>query len=121
MIVISGLSDIDMEQYDEVWCITNNCPNIRPGAKHHPELAPFIGTYVNYRRGNICNQNLLTAYGNDLWSGKYKDEINKLISLSEEGKWIQLVCYCKNPDECHRSILAKYLKTFYDKVVSLDE
>ena len=121
MIVISGVSDIDTEQYDSVWYITNNCPNMKIGCEHHSELAPFIGDYMKYRRGDMSLSELLNEYGQALWAGKYKSIIDELIEMSEQGKWIQLVCYCKDYTKCHRFILYKYLSTYYNQVILLDE
>lgn len=121
MIVISGTDAIDLAQYDEVWYITNNVPNMKQGAVQHKELAPFIGSYMKYRRGQMSSGELLNDYSQALWSGKYKEAIDNLLELSNSGKWIQLVCYCKDYSKCHRSVLARYLKTFDIDVVVLDE
>lgn len=120
MIVVSGINEIDFEQYDEVWYITNNNPNMRIGAQHHKELAPFIGSYMKYRQCEITLQSLLTEYGNALWSGKYREPIADLIKKSDSGKWIQVVCYCPNYLDCHRYVFYKYLSTLTDKVCLLD-
>lgn len=121
MIVISGISEIDTEQYDYVWYITNNCPSMKVGCEHHKELAPFIGSYMKYRKDLISLDNLLNDYGQALWAGKYKEAIDKLIYLSEQGKWIQLVCYCSDYTKCHRYVLYKYLSMCYNQVILLDE
>ena len=120
MITISGVHDIDFNQYDEVWYITNNNPSMRVGAIHHPELAPPRGPYTRYRNGEITLQELLSIYENLLWAGRYDEAVNNLIQLSDSGKWIQLVCYCKVFDECHRSRLYEYLSSKYSNVCTAD-
>ena len=120
MIVISNVKDIDTSLFDEVWYITNNVPNMRVGCTQHSELAPFIGTYMLFRRGSLNRQELLNEYGQALWSGKYDDAINDLVKLTESGKWIQLVCYCDDYNECHRHILYRYLKAKGIPVKSYD-
>jgi uncharacterized protein YeaO (DUF488 family) len=120
MIIISGIKDIDFAQYDQVWYITNNNPNMRVGAQHHQELAPPANYYYQYRQGAISLDSLLNEYGSKLWSGVYKEAIDNLIGLSESELWIQLVCYCTNYNKCHRYVLYRYLKEIYDKVVCLD-
>lgn len=120
MITIGHVTDIDLELYDEVWYITNNTPNMKVGCKHVPELAPHFTEYVNYRHGNIKLQQLLQNYANALWSDKYDQIINKLLRESET-KWILLVCYCDNVQECHRYLLYRYLRTLVDDVQLLGE
>lgn len=121
MIFISSVKDIDTNQYDEVWYITNNNPNMRVGCQHHKELAPFISDYMKYRQGSLPLIELLNRYGQALWSGKYDEAIDELIYESRQDKWIQLVCYCDNYEECHRSILYRYLEAKYpNDVVLLD-
>ena len=109
MIVISNARDVDMKQYDEVWYITNTTPKICVGAQHRADLAPTPGEYWKYRRGEITLNELLNVYGNALWAGKYKKTIDELLEKSKSGKWLQLVCYCDNMEECHRYVLYRYL------------
>lgn len=109
MIVISNAKNVDIPQYDEVWYITNTTPKIVVGAIHRQDLAPMPGIYWKYRRGEITKSELLNLYGNDLWSGKYKEVIDELLTKSREGKWIQLVCYCDDLEKCHRYVLYRYL------------
>lgn len=121
MIVISGVDRIDSELYDKIWYITNNTPNMKIGAEHHAELAPDPTQYYMYRNGQISVEQLLNMYGNDLWTGKYNCAIAELIKLSDDGNWIQLVCYCHDAMKCHRYVLYRYLRAIGADVQILDD
>lgn len=108
MIIISCVDLIDFNTCDEVWYITNTTPNIRVGAKHHPELAPSKALFFSYNNGRISLNTLLNEYGSELYSGKYKEAVDNLIHEAST-KWIQCVCYCKDWSKCHTNVLYNYL------------
>lgn len=115
MIAISGVTEINPELYDEIWYVTNNTPNIRVGAKHHPELAPNRADYTSFRRNQISLATLLDRYEYDLRNNRLS-ELNALIEESDSGKWIQCVCYCDSYTLCHRGVLYMVLSEMTDHI-----
>lgn len=116
MVVISSTKKIDLELCDEVWYITNNTPNIKIGCTHVPELAPLSVNYKKFRRGLIDRDKLLFGYRMQLEAHEETMKaVDKLIREATD-KWIQVVCYCDDATECHRSVLYRHL---HDKGVSV--
>lgn len=109
MILISNARDVFNIPYDELWYITNYTPKMRIGAKHVPELAPNRNDYIARKKGIITLKELLDNYEWELQNGAFDEPLSKLITLSEEDKVIQCVCYCDNYLNCHRYVLYKYL------------
>lgn len=118
MIGIGNVSDIDMNQWDEVWYITNYTPNRHIGAQHHPELAPCNADYVAYRQNKMSLNTLLDRYEVDLRTERTQS-LKQLLDLSESGRWILCVCYCDKSTSCHRGVLFTVLEEMTEHVCLL--
>lgn len=109
MITISNYANKDLNMHDELWFITNTVPKAVVGSKHVPELAPPRDVFNAYVSGECSLDKLFNSYRFRLENDEDTlKKIDELIELSKT-KWIQLVCYCKEHNKCHRSILAEYL------------
>lgn len=119
LISISCASDVQTDLFDEVWFITNTTPKIPIGAVQHKELAPKEDSFFAYKAGRMSLEALLGEYDYMLREGKYNTAIERLLNLNSQGKWIQLVCYCKDLQKCHRYVLFKYLTELIGKDVTI--
>ena len=79
------------------------------------ELAPSWELLNGYKKGIITSGEYASKYWQMLSSKDIKILLDeKLIHLTPEEKGIVLLCYEKNPEDCHRSILASYCKEKYN-------
>lgn len=79
------------------------------------ELAPTWDILKGYKDGTITSGEYTSKYWQMLSSKDIKVLLDeKLIHLTPEEKGIVLLCYEKNPEDCHRSILASYCKEKYN-------
>lgn len=73
------------------------------------DLAPSWELLKGYKNGTITSGDYTSKYWQMLSSKDVEILLKeKLITLTPKEKGIVLLCYEKNPEDCHRSILASY-------------
>lgn len=107
-----------------------NRKGLLTGFLHVPQLAPspclFKQTFSDWRRLRFTTtereflKSGKTGTWFDLYEKAFQEEmlsrteltiaLKQLTRLLDEEKSILAMCYCEEASECHRSILAKYLK-----------
>lgn len=117
MIKIGCISQINSDDYDEVWWIVR-APQTEPeNEKHVPELSPSKGLFKEYRRvyhaGRFNEEYFqkvyVPLYLRELAINKQAMHILELLCKESLRKNIMLGCYCENELLCHRSVVAGIL------------
>ena len=117
MIKIGCISQINLDDYDEVWWIVRSPQKEPENEKHVPELSPSRELFKEYRHvyhaGRFNEEYFQTVYGPQYLRelAVNKQAMRMLNSLHEESsrKNIILCCYCESELLCHRSIVAGIL------------
>ena len=117
MIKIGCISQINSDDYDEVWWIVR-APQREPvNEKHVLELSPSKELFKDYRdvfhAGRFNEEYFLTVYIpqylRELVANKQAMRILNLLREESLQKNIILGCYCESEMLCHRSIVAGIL------------
>lgn len=118
MIVLTNIRDVSKFDYDEVWSITRSNPNSR-WMTWVPNLAPSWDLFRQYRRLKEAmqwNQNTFETvyrpiFTSEMESQQAKNKLSELIQKHNEGKKIAIVCFCQDPNLCHRKIISEILNS----------
>jgi uncharacterized protein YeaO (DUF488 family) len=115
MVVTGSVSSIRSIDCDEIWQITRGGPDVG-GAARVFAFAPSPALFQEYRMN-------WKQKSPEEWWGSYERQFNaelqsleaeiaveKLRALVESGRTIALVCFCKDSQYCHRSLVAEFLK-----------
>ena len=117
MIKIGCISQINSDDYDEVWWIVRSLHKEPGREKYIPELSPSKELFRSYRNvfhaGQFNEEYFMTIYVPQYLQELVvnKEAVHILSLLKEESlqKNIMLGCYCENEKLCHRSIVAGIL------------
>ncbi|MGI6422570.1 MAG: DUF488 family protein [Syntrophomonadaceae bacterium] len=126
-IITASISSIKNLNCNEIWQITRSGKEI-PGAIWVPHLAPSSGLFKQYL-------NEWKGTNPELWWPQYverfTEELNRKEALNtlralwkaiQSGKNIGLVCFCKSPDYCHRTLVGEFMKKYNIEVTEyIDE
>lgn len=122
MIAIDCINNIkENNEYDEVWAIVRSFKGSKiSNLKQMKELAPSSALFYDFLKESKYKDYLFQKdYFKYIYVPRFIAEIglsNKsqdiLNSLIKTDKNICLVCYCKNEEICHRSIVAGILQHF---------
>lgn len=123
MIKLRDISNVNPEEFDEVWIICRSIKKLdrtildNPKVKHVPDLSPSMELFYAYRKW--ANQGVWNTF---LWNEKYvpnfleqmRNDVKAktyLQQLTDESKSknIALVCFCRDEKMCHRSIVGGIL------------
>lgn len=78
-------------------------------------LAPTDRLLASYKNGTMTKVDMLNRYKEYLTNSLAVNEI--LLNIAnevKEGKNVYLICYEKEPFDCHRSVLAQYISEKYN-------
>lgn len=123
MIRLCSTSNININNFDEIWVVCRSISKLasrlkdNPKTIHVPELSPepeLFYAYVRWKNaGNWSEELFQTNYVPEFIREiqNNKDAIKRLDELCEKSKTknIALVCFCSDEKMCHRSILAGIL------------
>lgn len=126
MISIGSFKDIS-DKYDEVWLIVRSLksvPNCNVPIYHVPALSPspeLFQCYLSWRDAGMWNKDMFERRYKPMFLKEMEqpEAIGMLKILREraEDKHILLVCYCKDEEMCHRSLVYQLAlqqkETFY--------
>ena len=117
MIYFKSISEVNVNDYDEVWFIVRSNKNIRHIGKWVPALSPskeLFFDYLSWKKTGKWNKDMFE----NVYRPRFIKEIlnnevalnnlNYLYAVGKE-KDICLVCYCKDERLCHRSIIKQIL------------
>lgn len=118
MVRVTRISNIHKGEYDFVYALVRYM-RFSEWIIHVPELSPSVELFTYFRQSKNNG-----TWGKDTFDNYYKpkfidqinndpralEKLNEIINLDKEGKSIALVCFCKDEDICHRSIIADMLK-----------
>lgn len=117
MIKTGCISQINSDDYNEVWWIVRSPQREPENEKHVPELSPSEGLFKEYRRVFHARK-FDEEYFQTIYVPRYlqelavnKQAIHMLNFLHDESlrKNIVLGCFCECERLCHRSIVAGIL------------
>lgn len=108
MIMLTYWKKKDLREYDLVIYTSKSVPErcLQPGIEHWKQLAAsdelceLWGKIPESEFGSRYEQELRTVL---------KDEVDRLVKLSESGKWIQILFFEEKPDEGERPWLYNVL------------
>lgn len=85
-----------------------------PNVKHMPQLSPSQNLLYSYKKGKISFSQFKEKFRYEI-ENRYdmKKAIEKLVEDLNHGKNICLICYEENSNECHRKIIADFVKDKY--------
>ncbi|MBU4532056.1 MAG: DUF488 family protein [Firmicutes bacterium] len=115
-VVITGsVSSIRSIDCDEIWQITRGGPDVGDAARVFA-FAPSPALFQEYR--NHWRQKdpeewwglYVRQFREELHSQEVEIAVEKLHARVESGRTIALVCFCKDSQYCHRSLVAEFLK-----------
>lgn len=124
-ITILNIGEAKRENFDETWAIVRSWKNNNHWMKHIPELSPSWGLFSTYRKlvseNNWNEQSFkniyLPQFLKEMHSKEATQKLNELYQLDKQGKSIALICFCKEEQLCHRSIVAGLLQGVKANVV----
>lgn len=112
-IITCSLSSIDLYSADVKYFIV-----LRPGKvrvndlRHKPDLAPSKELFLwaqNHKHEANWFQHYAAWFKRDMEERPgLREALNRLEEMAK-GKDILLVCFCANPEECHRGLIADEL------------
>ena len=118
MVRVTRISNVHKGEYDYVYAMVRYM-RFSEWIIQVPELSPSTelfayfrqsknnGTWNKYTFDNYYKPKFIDQINND---PRALEKLNEIINLDKEGKSIALVCFCKDEDICHRSIIADMLK-----------
>lgn len=115
MVTILRISEVNYNDYDEVWAIVRSLKYGNPRIRHVPELSPswsLFKTYMRLREEGKWNEEVFrTIYVPQFLKEMRGKEQQKLMNeLFSTSKSICLVCFCEEEWLCHRSIIGGMLQ-----------
>lgn len=82
--------------------------------KHMPQLSPSQNLLYSYKNKNISFNQFKEKFVNEIENRQdMKQAIEKLVKDLKHGENICLICYEEDSNECHRKIIADYIKSKY--------
>lgn len=118
MITITNIRQAKPNDFDEIWAIVRSLKSKSPYLIQVPELSPSWNLFKKYlalKEQNNWNENTFqTVYRPQFLTELAQDKqaqakMEELISKHNAGKSIALVCFCTDPNLCHRSIISDIL------------
>lgn len=86
-------------------------PYLHPDIHHKPQLSPSRQLLIAAKNGNISFDEFKRCFLDELHTRQdMKKAVKELVQQLQAGKNICLICYEERSEECHRKILADYLK-----------
>ncbi len=82
--------------------------------KHIPQLSPSQNLLYCYKKGEISFSQFKEKFKYEI-ENRYdmKMAVEKLVKELNQDKDICLICYEENSNECHRKIIADFIKSKY--------
>jgi uncharacterized protein YeaO (DUF488 family) len=112
--VTGSVSDAARIRADEYWLIARAGDDIH-GISRHPELAPSPALFATYLR-EWKDRDPATwwpryqrVFLEELSSPPQVAALRTLYKLALRGKTIALLCWCRDPAFCHRSLVSDFL------------
>lgn len=82
--------------------------------KHMPQLSPSQELLYAYKNGEITFEIFDEKFKNEIQTRfDIKKAIQELVEKLKNGEDICLICYEEDSKECHRKIIANYIKERY--------
>lgn len=115
MVTIQHISQINYNEYDEVWAIVRSLKYGNPRIRHVPELAPSWALFKHYMRlresdnwnENTFRKSYVPQFLKEVRGKIQQNLMNELFSTNQH---ICLVCFCMEEELCHRSIIGGMLQ-----------
>lgn len=117
MIKVSKSSNVEYDNYDEIWWIVRKLNGPLINEKHVSELSPSPELFEKYRQ--VHHKGMFNDdYFQNVYVPRFLKELSvnkkvlkllKILCEESERKNIVLCCYCENEALCHRSIIAGIL------------
>ena len=114
MLHLGSVNDISSFAYDEIWVIVRSIGSVKTGGNiyHIPQLSPstaLFHDYLAWRNQGLWNIDTF----NNLYKPRFLEEMRnpvaqqylKLLKEKSKVQDIQIVCFCKDEELCHRSII----------------
>lgn len=93
------------------------------GFHHVPELSPPKSLFFEVQKWKKQGlwpskwEDYRSSFVNSMSSGILAEYLDHLEELLKDGHSVQLVCYCPDHSECHKTIIGDY---FFDKGYEVD-
>lgn len=85
-----------------------------PDTKHKPQLSPSKELLMASKNGELSFERFKERFLQEIHvRTDMKQAINELVAELNKGEDICLICYEKDSNDCHRKILADYIKEMY--------
>jgi uncharacterized protein YeaO (DUF488 family) len=114
-VITASISSIKNIVCDEVWQITRSNKYIS-GAKWVPGLAPSSTLYRRFinewkdRHGDEWWHTYKVQFEKELQTNEKLNALRRLCNLVKTGKVIALVCFCRDSQYCHRTLVGDFLR-----------
>lgn len=115
MVTICQISQLNYNNFDEVWAIVRSLKYGNPKIRHVPELSPSWSLFTQYMRlreeGKWNEETFQKTYVPQFLKEMRGEKQQKLMNeLFATKKRICLVCFCAEEELCHRSIIGGMLQ-----------
>ncbi len=118
MITIKAISNIQYENYDEIWAIVRSLKHPNPHLKQVTELSPswdLFKTFQELKQAGDWNQKTfqeiyVPRFLTQMKGTEARNRLNQLYLRDKAGESLALVCFCPDETLCHRSIIAGLLQ-----------
>ena len=118
MISICNIRDVSEGQFNEVWAIVRFYRGKSPWINQVVDLSPsqkLWGKFNKLKLDGRWNEETfrseyLPVFLKEMRSEAAREKLNELYKKDKAGRSIALVCFCKEENLCHRSIIAGILQ-----------
>lgn len=84
------------------------------GLIHKPQLSPSSDLLLSYKNGKISFEVFKEKFHQELNTRQdLKQAVKELAAELQKGADICLLCFEKDSDECHRKLIAEFIKETY--------
>lgn len=113
MVIFSSVSDLEKYRCKHNFLIVRSLLYDIEGVRHYPSLSPSKNLFLKMKNPNLefSREDYFKEFENEINRPAFEMAIYDLIdSLYDKGD-ILLMCYCKEPNFCHRFLVYKKLKS----------
>ena len=121
MLTICSLNDFESHESDYNFLIVASMLYKVPNVTQFEGLAPSLELFTETLRQKKINENWFERFSQEfrkeMKSPKYLASRAMIQELLNEGSDVTLMCYCKDFNKCHRSLVAEDFKNLGYKVL----